>query len=447
MNSPQPFSRWKFGADYYARSTQALQTALDRVPLYRSWRAFDPGPAFPIDARYAAMPPLTKADIRENFPASILPDDRDMATGLASGEIELVHTSGTTNERITNIWNQAWWDASERASWKLNADLARVATGMHREAILVSPRNVGFISDDIDLPMQKRRLSRFLYLNEKTDTTAWSAGHMDRMVEEINSFQPEVLEANPSYLARLCRHISARGLKVVQPGVIVFTYEYPTRLHYRQIREVFTVPMASSYGTTETGYVFMQCERGNFHQNTEFCRVDFQPLKPEHGGPSLGRILVTPLGNPWSYLMRFDTGDIVRLNDSTSCPCGRGDGMLLSSIAGRTANLTLTAEGRLVTLEELDLALSPLDGIDEYQLVQVAGARYELHLVTLREDRRHLAAQAVELLRTLYGKNADISVVFEPAIAPEVSGKYLVSKALTPVDLNRYLDPQYAMVP
>ena len=189
---------------------------------------------------------------------------------------------------------------------------------------------------------------------------SWSTQIMDRMVAELNSYQPSVLEANPSMLARLCRYIASRKMHVHQPGVIVYTYEYPTIFHYRQIRRVFDVPMASSYGTTEVGYVFVECEHGRLHQNSEFCRVDFQPFQRQHGGPLLGRILVTPLDNPWNYLVRFNTGDVVKLEENGQCPCGRNSGFVLSSIQGRAVNLTLACDGRLVTLFELDNSVSKL---------------------------------------------------------------------------------------
>ena len=50
---------------------------------------------------------------------------------------------GTADEALENIWNQRWWNDSERASWKLNGIAARVATGMHPEAILASALSVG----------------------------------------------------------------------------------------------------------------------------------------------------------------------------------------------------------------------------------------------------------------------------------------------------------------
>jgi phenylacetate-coenzyme A ligase PaaK-like adenylate-forming protein len=369
-----------------------------------------------------------------------VPHDRDVQRGLASKEIDLVQTSGTISERVTNIWNQKWWDASERASWKLNSCASKIMTGNHREAILASPLNVGYISNGRSLPMEKRRLARFLYLNEKTDPSSWTKKHMDRMIKELGTFKPEVLEANPSLLAKLCRYIMEFGESVFQPGLIIFTYESPLSLHYKQVRQVFDAPIASSYGSTEAGYVFMQCENGKFHQNTEFCRIDFQPLKHKHGGPFLGRILATTFSNPWYYIVRFDIGDLVRVDESQSCPCGRNSGLIVSAIEGRINDITLTCKGQLVTMRELDDALGVLEGIDEYRLRQETRKTYHLHLVTHRADKKVLRKEATEILSRLYGEKAEISVSYQKAVAPEPSGKYRVSGALFPIKIEKFID-------
>ena len=431
---------WKFSSDYYHLSLDALDTALKEIPAYRSWRAFDPGGRCPVDTRYQAMPALTKKDIREHFPNGFVPPDVNIQKGLDGGEISFVQTSGTTDDKVTNIWNQKWWDASERASWKLNSHASRLATGEHPEAILVNPLNVGIASDTIDLPLAERRLARFLYLSERTSYSAWTKSHMDRMIRELATFRPVILEANPSLLAKLCRYVFESKKQVFQPGLIVLTYENPTLFHYRQIRQVFSCPTASSYGTTETGYVFMQCEAGKFHQNTEFCRVDFQPLKKEHGGPSLGRILVTPFHNEWYHLIRFDVGDLVRLDDAGKCACGRSSGLIVSATEGRFVNVTLTCAGRLVSSRELDTNLSVLNEIDEYKLEQSAADSYEIHIASRQADKQQLTASVTSILKTLYGQEAKISVIHEEVIAPESSGKYRISKALFPLKIEDYLE-------
>lgn len=441
--TPFPYERL-FSAEYDNRSTTVLETALHEVAFYRPWQLFDPGRDQPIAERYALMPVLTKNDLREHSLQNFLPSNRDLDSGLANGEIELVKTSGTTGDRVTNVWNQKWWNASESASWELNSHAAEITTSDHREAILTSSLSVGYRSDDDDLPMEKRRLSRFLYLNEKSTPLLWTSKLMDRMIRELDVYKPVVLEANPSYLAKLCRYAASSNQQIYQPGLIVFTYEYPLTLHYQHIRRVFDTPLVSSYGTTEVGYVFMECEKGKLHQNSEFCRVDFQPFKPEHGGPMLGRILVTTFNNPWYYLLRFDVGDLVRVDEQAYCSCGRESGLILSAIEGRTKNVTFTYTERAVTLRELDTALSALEGIDEYQLFQSATDAYRLHLVSQRTDKDELRAEAKNVLHALYGNEAIPSIVFESALTPETSGKYCVAQTLFPTDINALLDERTA---
>jgi phenylacetate-coenzyme A ligase PaaK-like adenylate-forming protein len=431
----------RFSPEYYRKSLDILEMSLNHLNAYRAWRAFDPGAKYHVDERYAALPALTKNDIREHFPKGFVPSDKDIEAGLDNGEIHYVNTSGSSDAfRVTNIWNQKWWDASERASWRLNSHASRFATGDHPEAILANARNVGIISDDADLPFEKRRLSRFLYLNEKTNPSRWTPEIMNRMIHELDIFNPAVLEANPSLLAKLCRYAFLEKKRVFQPGLITFTYEYPSKLHFKQISRVFTSPLASSYGSTETGYVFMQCEAGKFHQNSEFCRVDFQPLKAEHGGPNVVRMLVTTFNNPWYYMLRFDVGDFARLDAEQKCACGRDSGFIVSSIEGRWTNITLTCDGKLVTLRRLDEALGAITDLDEYRLEQPAAGVYTLYLVSQRQDRDNLSKEAVESLREIYGKEAKISIVYKAFLSPENSGKYCLAKALFPMSIANYID-------
>jgi phenylacetate-coenzyme A ligase PaaK-like adenylate-forming protein len=436
-------NKWHFSEEYYQNSLNMLNASLNSVPAYKQWRPYDPGPDYDVDTRYQSLPVLYKTQIREYFPEGLSPPDRDVKKALENGEIDLAHTSGSSDISATNIWNQEWWDASERASWKLNAIAREIATGTHPEAILANPLNVGIPSDNGDLSMEERRLSRFLYLNEKTDPARWTDKHMDRMLKELEIFRPVILEANPSFLARLCRYAIKHDKKVYQPGLIVFTYEYPTQFHYRQISRVFNSPMASSHGSTETGSVFMQCEEGKFHQNTEFCRVDIQPLKQEYGDPDIGRIIVTTFNNPWYYMLRFDIRDLARIDKSGECACGRNSGIILSAVEGRAISLTLTCDGKPVTLRTLDNAMGILTDIDEYRLDQVDLTRYNLTLVSHNPAKDNLSTDARDILRNVYGEKAEISVTYAEALSPEDSGKYTIARAVFPINVEDFLDEDF----
>jgi len=432
--------KYNYTPEYSERSLNVLNIALNELSAYKSWKTFDPGSDYPVDMRYAALPVLTKKAIREHFPEGFVPSGKDIKTGLENKEIEFVKTSGSIDIAVTNIWYQKWWDASEKASWKLNSYATKLTAGSYHEAILVNPMNVGIISDDKPLSMKERTLSRFLYLNERTSQASWTNEHMDRMAEELNIFQPAILEANPSLLAKFCRYLVTTGQKVYQPGLITFTYEYPAAFQKRQTKSVFNVPMASSYGSTETGYVFMQCEAGKFHQNSEVCRVDFQPLKNEHGGPEIGRILVTPFNNPWYYLLRFYVGDLVRIDEINRCACGRNHSMILSAIEGRVFSATLTTGGRLVTLRECDNLISKFEEIDEYKIEQTTLTYYDVFLVSKVKNKTRLSNGIKEALKKLYGNDAEINIAYRDMILPETSGKNCLAKTNFPIDIEDYLE-------
>jgi phenylacetate-CoA ligase len=249
------------------------------------------------------------------------------------------------------------------------------------------------------------------------------------MIDEMNRFEPELLEADPAYLAVLARHAADRCLPVFRPEFISLTYEFPSRLHCRQIRRAFgPTPVVSSYGSTETGHVFTQCEHGGFHLNTACCRADFQPLQPGRGPRHTGRVLITLLHNPWVCLLRFDVADLVRLAQ-TPCPCGRTAGLTLAAIEGRTRDLTFAADGRAVSVNRLDEALGDIDGLLAYQLEQQDRDRYGLRFVPVPGDGAAVAAQALPRLRTLYGDGAEIVPLPVSAIAAEPSGKFRLARA------------------
>lgn len=434
----------RYAPHYPARCEQAVDEALQATAAYQDWHTADPGPASGVFSRLASLATVTKQELRRHGPQGFVPHGRCIDEALATGEIELVATSGTTGDQVTNVWYQPWWNASEAASWKLNAHAAGIAPGEHREAILTSPWCTGFPCEEGFLTREQRTSGRFLYLTERSNPATWPSSLLDRMVEELNQFKPLVLEANPSFLARLARHISRKALRVQAPGLIILSYENPSHLHYRQIRRVFESPIASSYGSTEAGYVFMECEAGRLHQVAESCHVDFLPFTPAQGGPDIGRILVTTFDNPWRSLVRFDIGDIVRLDDKTPCPCGRHEGLTLASIEGRMTNLTLTPGGRAVTQGAVDRALTEVPGLEAYEWRQTGHATYTLRLVHDDSQGPRASTRAREALEPLYGHEADITVEVVEAIAPDPPGKYNLSKSMFPMALPPLLDGRFA---
>lgn len=405
-------------ASFEKKSTELLDFSLQNVPFYRdNWSSYDPGVSASPDDRFAAMPVLTKADMRASFPAGLIPDGTDVHLGLRSNEIEYTFTSGTTGDRVINLWNQTWWHASETASWQLNPNLAKLSYPP-RQAILASSLNVG-VSCEEDLPMDHRTMGNLLYLNEKADIICWNENHLERIAREIDEYRPTVLEANPSLLARCCWYWLDHGIAVDSPDVITFTYELPSEISLSAIRQVFRSPCVSSYGSTETGFVMNTDAHGVYRQNSDFCRIDVFPLKESSGRPDLSRIAVSTFGNPWAYILRFDIGDLVRVKES-------GPGCLAAeAIEGRASNCTFGTNGSLVTTAMVDHRLAQLPGIRDYHLVQTERKGYALSLQGVFAGRETTAlSDARNLLAELYGSDGAFHVEFVNDLLPGPAGKY-----------------------
>lgn len=421
-------------SSYQRLSRQTLELALREVPGYASWRRFDPGPRASVDERYAALPALTKRELREHFPAGFVPRRRELGPGLAAGEIEFAQTSGSTADRVTLVFNPAWWEESERAAWKLNRHACRVADGRHAEVVLASPRCVGPGFSPRPLTVAERTIGRHLYVNQKINPASWTSGDIRRMAQEIKDHAPLALEGDPAYLAAFARRAAKLDIELSQPRLIFLTYSFPSRIYLRQIRAVFTTPLVSSYGSTETGHVFMECEAGRLHQNSGHCRVDFVPWLPRHGGPQRGHMLVTVFHNPWFVVLRFAIGDVVRLDDRGPCPCGRKTGLTLEAIEGRMTDVSFDAAGQVITVDALDALLARLPGLTGWQLDLPEPAAMRLRVTVEPGASRQTCRQARELLHGLYGNDAAIDVTAEKALQHELSGKIRFTRPAFPVD-------------
>jgi len=425
--------RFRYSEEFQQKCESVLELAFNHVPLYKQWKKYDPGRGFSLDERFDALPVLTKADMRIHFPAGLMPDGKNLQEGLLNEEIEYTFTSGATSEKVVNIWDQDWWNRSEAASWKLNKYTAALSYPQ-TAAKLASSLNVG-INCEEDLPMDHRILSNTLYLNEKTSILQWRPRHLKRMADELNSFKPAILEANPSLLARLAYWAIDNGTAVYSPKVIVFTFEYPSAIHLAAIGRVFSSALVSSYGTTETGFVMEQCENGLMHQNADFCRIDFAPLKEQFGGPELGRIFVTTFDNPWNCIIRFDTGDLIRLHPDGGCGCGREHGMIADAVEGRVANVTFGTGGGLVTTKKLDDGLSAVNALRDYHLEQIGQAGYLLQATLSPEADGNAAITRLRgILEEIYGKNGDFEIRIMDSILPGPAGKF--RRTQTDFDFN-----------
>jgi hypothetical protein len=185
----------------------------------------------------------------------------------------------------------------------------------------------------------------------------------------------------------------------------------------------------------------MECECGRLHQNARHCRVDFEPWRTEHGGPTLGRMLVSVFDNPWFAVLKFDVGDVAHRDERGPCPCGRTEGLTLASIDGRLKDVTFSPAGRAVTVDHLDAALADVPGLCGWQLDAVAPGDYRVRVLAENGAADRVEREARAALEPLYGEGARVVVNAVAALEHETSGKFRFARSHYAIDHTRLWRP------
>jgi phenylacetate-coenzyme A ligase PaaK-like adenylate-forming protein len=394
---------------------------IDEVPAYRPYATAGRAPLPAADdpaavaAWLAALPTLGKRELRRGFPKSLVRSSCDLKDAMQKGIVEIIATSGTTENRLQVLWEWSWWDPQEREAMRLNT---RVAAAMHdgfREAVLTTPVCGGATCHIGTLTREERTVDGMLFLNQVTDPTRWNDAELSRMIAEWNELRPDGVESDPQYLAMLCRHALQSGVALHEPAFVTLTYEQTTRAALRAMKAALpsTTPF-QLYGATEAGVLFMECTAGRLHHNARHSHIELLDA-----GGGLSRVVITTLGRTWMPLLRYDIGDLVRVADG--CTCGQpAEGYVLARIEGRANDAVATARGLFTPAMLDDLVDAAEPAIAHWQL-QSSDGGYILQVVG--SDGASAAAALADKLGTTVEPRA------AETILPEASGKYRMVRA------------------
>src|SRR5262249_29633321 len=146
----------------------------------------------------------------------------DLKEAMQQGTVEIIATSGTTDNRLQVLWEWSWWDPQEREAMRLNARVAEtMAPGCRfAEAVLTTAVCGGSTCHIGTLSRQERTIDGMLFLNQVADPSLWNDSELTRMVAEWNDLRPDGVEADPQYLAALCRHALGRQIALHAPAFV-----------------------------------------------------------------------------------------------------------------------------------------------------------------------------------------------------------------------------------
>ena len=246
---------------------------------------------------------------------------------------------------------------------------------------------------------------------------------IDTQVEWLVREQPHYLLSYPSLVRGLLMHMEKNNVRLknlTSVGTFGEVLDQPTR---NLCRDQYGIKIADIYSSQETGYIALQCpDHDHYHIQSESAYVEILDKKNESCAVGeTGRVVLTPLHNFASPLIRYEVGDYATVGEP--CDCGRGL-PVLNEIIGRTRNLLTHPDGRIHRPSVGIMSYRDLAPVQQVQLIQTTVDDVEVKIVMqgkLTPDQD--AKMRAEILDQLdHDFNIDIHYVDRIARGP--TGKF-----------------------
>ncbi|MBI3769540.1 MAG: phenylacetate--CoA ligase family protein [Deltaproteobacteria bacterium] len=236
--------------------------------------------------------------------------------------------------------------------------------------------------------------------------------------DRIMRFSPQALIAYPSSANLLASFVRDLGLKCRIPFIFTSS-ETLTSLQRETIERNLGGVILDHYGCTEATVAIQQCERGTYHVVPEYSITEFVPTSGSTAHDVFD-IVSTGLLNTAMPLLRYRTGDRVRIAGDQRCACGRAFPSI-TEILGRDDDIVVTPRGDHVG--RLDHAYKGLSGIAESQIRQESPSELRVLVVPSTGYNDAVEAQLIANLRSRLG-DMDILVERVSAIPRGRNGKF-----------------------
>jgi phenylacetate-CoA ligase len=183
--------------------------------------------------------------------------------------------------------------------------------------------------------------------------------------------QATVLVCTPSYALRLAEVARAAGIDPSAIGVRVTIHAGEPGASIASTRSRIEAAWGARCidhtGLTEVGATGFTCAAGEVHLNeSEFIAELLDPATGQIVPSGEGELILTNLGREGSPVIRYRTGDRVRLVDAR-CACGRTFARLAGGILGRVDDM-LVIRGMNVFPSAIENVVRRFDCVDEFRV-------------------------------------------------------------------------------
>lgn len=244
-----------------------------------------------------------------------------------------------------------------------------------------------------------------------------------KQVEWLRGLGEVYLNTFPSNALAIARYVARNPGTKPQLLTILTAGEPMTDDIRRQCAEHLGCSCIDIYSTAECGLIAIDCQVGKvMHVQSELCRVEIldQKNRPARQG-AWGRLIVTPLYNFATPLIRYDTGDLARA--AAPCKCGRNH-LTLERGTGRPSNM-FYLPGKKWFRPELDIAIMEnLLDHNRWQLVQTCASAFELRYMPKSASAAINTRGLRATLKKALGAGITVEITPVAALGTASSGKF-----------------------
>ena len=242
-------------------------------------------------------------------------------------------------------------------------------------------------------------------------------------VQDLNRYQPEVLNGFVSAIFQLAKFIEQKKLPLkFQVKAIFTTSETLLPFHREVIEKVFKCKVYNQYASAEGAPFVTQCSVGNLHYNTDTGVIEI--LETATGN----EMLVTSFTTHGTPLIRYKIGDLINFK-AGECSCGSLH-PLVDSIDGRQVEFLISKQYGHVSLSHLADVIKGLPNC----VINVQFQQYKIDVIDVLLNVDHdLYNQKAEnkiasALARRFGDDTQFTFKLVDNIPKESSGKFALIK-------------------
>ena len=349
----------------FEKLSNLLLHCQENVPYYTelfSKHGFD-AKNFKATSDLEVLPVLTKDDIRSNF-------EQMKARDFDSYRPRIKETGGSTGQPLRMYHDEL----SHGTMW------ANIYRGFGHGGYQLGDKYLTIASGSLVPKKLRFGMAAYFFLQNSLIIPGYylEQDYMKQILDLIKTRKPRFIYAYSSSLVSLARAISGENRKVEGLKAIFTTADmlYPDQR--KLIENVLNAPVYDNYGCPEAGVMTWECQlHDGYHYNMESCLIEIVDQDSE----GIGRIISTNLTNYAFPIVRYDTGDIARIERSGKCECGRSHNKV-KSLLGRQRDILTLSNGRMVHGAFFNhfQAFYDSKAITRYQIIQKSLDQVEVHL-------------------------------------------------------------------